>query len=665
MSIVKVLDQQVANMIAAGEVVENPASVVKELLENAIDAKASSVTVEIQNGGISYIRITDDGVGMERDDAKCAFLRHATSKISNADDLECIHTLGFRGEALAAISSVSKIDLITKTADKTMGVALRVEAGKVIRESESGCPDGTTIVVRELFYNTPARMRFLKKDATEAAAVESVVKSAALSHPEVSVKFIKDGRDILHTPGDGVVKSCMYALFGRDFANSMLDVECTERGMKVTGFASTPTASRGNRTLQFFFVNGRPVKSKMLSVALDNAYKERIMKGRFPTCVLMLDIPLGQVDVNVHPAKTEVKFARERDVFDIVYFGVKSALEKSEKSEIKPPMTTVKPAPVDNITEHQTRIEMPLSQPPKYEEKKVTAVEKIDYVTPKERVIEPEEIKARISPKFERSSFGENHFSLRSPAFDRFSKPKTEKQEEKTEIASEKVTVIEQKIEVAVKKEETVAVIEEKATEEKEIFALEEKTSEIRFIGETMNTYIIVEREDSVFFIDKHAAHERIIFEKLRAEKGDVQSQILLTPEIVDTDKTLAAALVENRDELLKLGFDVDDFGDGRIVISAIPDGIDTSDAIAILDSLSDTLKGGARPAFPELMSETMYSVACKAAIKAGQKNSPEELRALAERVLLHDDIRYCPHGRPVMIEMTKTELEKKFKRIV
>ncbi|MBQ7119625.1 MAG: DNA mismatch repair endonuclease MutL [Oscillospiraceae bacterium] len=648
MSKVKVLDQHVANMIAAGEVVENPASVVKELLENAIDAKSSSVTVEIQNGGISYIRITDDGIGMERDDAKCAFLRHATSKISNADDLECIHTLGFRGEALAAISSVSKIDLITKTADSDMGIALRVEAGKVVRESESGCPDGTTIVVRELFYNTPARMRFLKKDATEAAAVESVVKSAALSHPEVSVKFIKDGRDILHTPGDGVVKSCMYALFGRDFANGMLDVECVERGMKVTGFASTPIASRGNRTLQFFFVNGRPVKSRMLSVALDNAYKERIMKGRFPTCVLMLDIPLGQVDVNVHPAKTEVKFARERDVFDIVYFGVKSALEKSEKREIKPPMAINRPDPVDNITEQQTRIEL---SPPE-----VKREEKKDYVTPREKIISPEEIKKDISPNFERRN-PEERVMLRSPIFERLVRRPEEKEETVIPKKRTQENVVNDEVETL-----TAVLPEEKETpvcEKKEIEPI------IKFVGETMNTYIIVEKDETVIFIDKHAAHERIIFEKLKAEKGAVQSQILLTPEIVETDKTLVPILIENREELLSLGFDVDDFGDGRIVISAIPDGIDTSDAVAILDSLSETMKGGARPALPEIMAETMYSVACKAAIKAGQKNSPEELMSLAKRVLLSDDIRYCPHGRPVMFEMSKTELEKKFKRIV
>ncbi len=634
---INVLDKHVANMIAAGEVVENPASVVKELMENAIDAHSSSVTVEIQSGGIAYIRVTDDGVGMEQEDAKTAFLRHATSKISKADDLEGIQTLGFRGEALAAISSVSKIDLITKSRDSDMGCALRVEAGKVIRESESGCPDGTTIIVRELFYNTPARMRFLKKDATEAAAVEAVVKSAALSHPEVSVKFIKDGKDVLHTPGDGLIKSCIYALFGRDFANNMNEVDISERGIGVRGFTCTPQSSRGNRALQFFFINGRPVKSRMLSVALDNAYKERLMKGRFPTCVLMLDVPLGQVDVNVHPAKTEVKFARERDVFDVVYFGVKSALEKSERRSITPPPAPKLPV-IDNVTENQTRIESVIS-----ETKKAETVEK----KLQKPVFEP------VGNIFSRATSSQNRMSMRAAEFSVYDvrpKPKPELYEEKKEIPT---VTAQPKAEVP----------EMSACPEPE--KKEEKKADIRFIGEAMNTYIIVEMGDSVIFIDKHAAHERIIFEKLKASRGEIQTQLLLTPEIIELDKTSAAVLLENRDDISKLGFEIDDFGNGSVALSAVPDGIDAYDAISVLDGLAETLKSGARAEQPEVISETMYSVACKAAIKAGQKNSPEELRAIARRVLHEDDIRYCPHGRPVMIEYTKTELERKFKRIV
>lgn len=635
---INVLDKHVANMIAAGEVVENPASVVKELMENAIDAHSSSVTVEIQSGGIAYIRVTDDGVGMEQEDAKTAFLRHATSKISKADDLDEIQTLGFRGEALAAISSVSKIDLITKSRDSDMGCALRVEAGKVIRESESGCPDGTTIIVRELFYNTPARMRFLKKDATEAAAVEAVVKSAALSHPEVSVKFIKDGKDVLHTPGDGLLKSCIYSLFGRDFANNMNEVDADERGISVRGFTCTPQSSRGNRALQFFFINGRPVKSRMLSVALDNAYKERLMKGRFPTCVLMLEIPLGQVDVNVHPAKTEVKFARERDVFDVVYFGVKSALEKSERRNITPPPAPKLPV-IDNVTENQTRIESVIPATTKTEptEKKI-----------QRPVFEP------VGNMFSKITSDPNRMSMRStefPVYDVRPKPKAEVRKEKCEEEPPAVTV------------EPVAEPPKAdiCNEPKK----KEKNADIRFIGEAMNTYIIVEMGDSVIFIDKHAAHERIIFEKLKASRGEIQTQLLLAPEIIELDKTSAAVLLENRDDISKLGFEIDDFGNGSVALSAVPDGIDAYDAISVLDGLAETLKSGARAEQPEVISETMYSVACKAAIKAGQKNSPEELVAIARRVLLEDDIRYCPHGRPVMIEYTKTELERKFKRIV
>jgi len=654
---INVLGQHIANMIAAGEVVENPASVVKELVENAIDAHSQSVTVEIQNGGITYIRVTDDGSGMEPDDAKTAFLRHATSKISKADDLEKIATLGFRGEALAAISSVSKIDLITKAADAEMGVAVRVEAGQVIRESESGCPDGTTIIVRELFYNTPARMRFLKKDATEAAAVEAVVKSAALSHPEVSVKFIKDGKDILHTPGDGIMKNCIYALFGRDFANNMHNVSQDLHGMKVSGFTCSPQSSRGNRAMQFFFVNGRPIKSRMLSVALDNAYKERIMKGRFPTCVLMMEIPLGQVDVNVHPAKTEVKFARERDVFDLVYFSVKTALEKSEKREIVPPQIQ-KAAPIDNITENQTRIEIP-------EEKQPVPVKTEEVETPEEKK------KDSGVPKMPRFDFNRSSDGIRtvlsSPQMPEYTiKNSSVKEETLPENEPSKVQEYKQENEpVKTVPQAPVASMPVSEDINAESAAQSEAVSDIRYIGEAMNTYIIVESAASVIFIDKHAAHERIIFEKLRASVGAPQTQLLLIPEIMSLDKRAAAALLDNREEVLGLGFEIDDFGDGSVAVSAVPDGIDAHDAVAVLDSLAETLASGARASLPEVISETMYSVACKAAIKAGQKNSPEELFALAKRVLLSDDIRYCPHGRPVMIEYTKNELEKKFKRIV
>ncbi len=655
MSIIKVLDKHVANMIAAGEVVENPASVVKELVENAIDAHSSSVTVEIQNGGITYIRVTDDGKGMDRDDAKTAFLRHATSKISSAEDLSGIGTLGFRGEALAAISSVSRIDLITKAQDADMGSAIRVEAGEVIRESESGCPDGTTIIVRDLFFNTPARMRFLKKDATEAAAVENIIKYIALSHPEISIKFIKDGKDVLHTPGDGVVKSCMYALFGRDFANNMNEVRADEHGIKVEGFTCVPSASRGNRALQFFFVNGRCVKSRMLSVALDNAYKERLMKGRFPTCVLMLTLPLGQVDVNVHPAKTEVKFARERDVFDAVYFGVKSALENSERKVIAPSIPFIKQEPIDNITENQQSLSF--SEKKKEENKGGFAFNK-----PAERnvggfmppIVAPK--KTEASAEIGERSEG----VLRSTYFPPYNNTPKE------EIAKEPAV----EVQVSEVEDEPLIVLDEKPivvpVEEKEEASMPEKADKtFRFIGEAMNTYIIVEFEGSVVMIDKHAAHERIIFEKLRETCGNVQTQILLSPEIVDIDRAAAMALIDNKEEISKLGFEIDEFGDGSVAISAVPDGIDAHDAISVIDKLADNLKRGARAEMPEIMSETMYSVACKAAIKAGQKNTPEELIAIAERVLIKGDIHFCPHGRPVMVEFSKSELEKKFKRIV
>lgn len=635
MSRINVLDKHIANMIAAGEVVENPASVVKELIENAIDAGATSVTCEIQNGGISYIRITDDGSGMTGEDAKVAFLRHATSKISKAEDLEGIETLGFRGEALAAISSVSKIDLITKLRDDTTGTALRVEAGQVIRESESGCPDGTTIIVRELFYNTPARMRFLKKDVTEAANVENVVRAATLAHPEVSFKFIKDGRDIIHTPGDGLLKSTIYAVLGRDFANNTIEVKMSERNITVEGFACTPSASRGNRGLQFFFLNGRPIKSPMLAAALDNAYRERLMKGRFPTCVLNLKMPSRSVDVNVHPAKTEVKFAYERDVFDVVYYAVKSALEKSEKREIVPPRA-LKIEPVDNITENQTKIEV------KKEAEKPVTIQKTELPF----------FEGELEKKPQTFEMPHRTVMRQSFVSPYDAKPEKVENEKPSALPETKPVAVEVKTE-----------IEEPVLPKTQIEEAPERN--IRLIGEAMNTYIIVEEDDKLFFIDKHAAHERIIFEKLQKTVDNPQSQILLVPETISIDKLLASVLLDNKDEVAKLGFDIDEFGDGCVVVSAVPDGIDAASATSTLEEIAELLKTGARAKRPDVLSEIMYSVACKAACKAGQKNSDVELLAIAKRVLCEDDIRYCPHGRPVMIEYTKGDLERMFKRQV
>lgn len=620
---INVLDKHVANMIAAGEVVENPASVIKELVENAIDAGAKSVTIEIQNGGITYMRVADDGCGMSHEDAKTAFLRHATSKISSENDLSNISTLGFRGEALAAIASVSKIDLITKLRGSDIGCTLHIEAGELMHTGDSGCPDGTTIIVRELFYNTPARMRFLKKDASEAASVENAVRAAAMSHPEVSLRLIKDGRDILHTPGDGKLLSCIYSLFGRDFANNMKQVSFSERGIGVSGFTCAPLASRGNRAMQFFFVNGRPVRSRMLSVALEAGYKEQLMKGRFPTCVIMLTLPLDQVDVNVHPAKTEVKFARERDVFDAIYWGIKSALDPVKTAE-QPPAPQVK---VDTVTENQEKLDFPLRE-------KVSAPAAPKIVLPS---IAREETGVQKPPS--------EHYNLRSDFY--------------VEYESRSNTVPEAEATVEPVPEVKEPVNAEKAREE------ERRAADFRLIGEAMNTYIIVERGETVIFIDKHAAHERIIYERLLRERGAIQTQLLLTPVVIELDRSAAAALIENRVEVSSLGFEIDEFGDGSVAVSAVPDGIDANDAAAVVEKLAETLKLGARAENPESLDEIMYSVACKAAIKAGQKNGEHELYELAYRVLMYDDIRSCPHGRPVLFEISKYELEKKFKRIV
>ncbi len=642
---INVLSSHVADLIAAGEVVENPASVAKELCENSVDSGAAAITVEIENGGISYIRVTDDGCGMSEEDAKTAFLRHATSKIKDADDLERIATFGFRGEALAAISAVSKIDLITKERGADFGTAIRAEAGKVIRSGESGCPEGTTIIIRDLFYNTPARMRFLRKDSSEAAAVESVVRATAISHPEVSVKMLRDGREVFHTPGDSSLKSCIYALFGRGFSENMREVKIEERGITVSGFTCTPTAARGNRAMQFFFVNGRPIRSKMLAASLDTAYKERIMKGKFPMCVLKIDLPLSQVDVNVHPAKTEVKFSRERDVFDAVYYGVKSALDRDMREL---PKVAHKTSAVDNVTENQQKIEQNAL---KTEAPKPSAIPSVKKEETKKEAPLPFFAPVKHDfPSFMGSSMAQYEVKKRSEAKAVEIKPEIEP-EAKAEIKPEVKEEV--KPEVYAGTKEAPPQVEEKA----EI--------NLRYIGEALNTYIIVEQGESVILIDKHAAHERIIFEELKKSYGKPETQLLLAPQLVELDVRGAAALLENKEEVLALGFDIDEFGDGSVAVSAVPCGIDAGDAVPILESLSERLLSGARLENPDVLSEVLYSVACKAAIKAGQKNDERELSALAKRVLGSDDIRYCPHGRPVMIEYKKSELERQFKRIV
>ena len=628
------LDRHVADLIAAGEVVERPASAVKELVENSIDAGAKNITIELQNGGMTFLRITDDGCGMAPDDARTAFLRHATSKIRKKEDLACIGTLGFRGEALAAISSVSKIDLLTRAQDAENGVRLHLEAGQVLSEEPAGCPCGTTILVRELFYNTPARMKFMKSDTAEASAAVSVVQQQALAHPEISFRFLKDGQEQLHTDGQGDRMAAIYAIYGRELANNMLPVDGRWEKLHVRGFVTKPTATRGNRAWQSFFVNNRYIKSRLLSAAVEEAYRNQIMVGRFPACVLEIDMPVQAVDVNVHPAKTEVKFLSEKEVFDAVHYAVLSTLSKAPgRPEWKAPTRQDTPVPPEKPT---------AIQPPKpafYQTMQAAEyrrqVTQAKPAAPAQPVLaSPVQIpRAEPAPARQQSFEPPKATPKPEPAPAPAAKPEPQPTPEKAPQtpAQQELPVPEQPF---------------------------------RIIGEALHTYIIVEQGEAVLFIDKHAAHERIRFEALKKENHPVMAQLLLAPLPAELTREEAAAVLENAALLTQYGFEVDDFGGGDLLIRQIPSDVDVEDAKALLQELAGKLLSG-RTLNPEsLRDNLLHSIACKSAIKAGWQTSDAELRRLVQEVLSRDDIKYCPHGRPVCVTLTKRQLEKQFGRV-
>ena len=628
------LDRHVADLIAAGEVVERPASAVKELVENSIDAGAKNITIELQNGGMAFLRITDDGCGMAPDDARTAFLRHATSKIRKKEDLACIGTLGFRGEALAAISSVSKIDLLTRAQDAENGVRLHLEAGQVLSEEPAGCPCGTTILVRELFYNTPARMKFMKSDTAEASAAVSVVQQQALAHPEISFRFLKDGQEQLHTDGQGDRMAAIYAIYGRELANNMLPVDGRWEKLHVRGFVTRPTATRGNRAWQSFFVNNRYIKSRLLSAAVEEAYRNQIMVGRFPACVLEIDMPVQAVDVNVHPAKTEVKFLSEKEVFDAVHYAVLSTLSKAPgRPEWKAPARQDAPVPPEKPT---------AIQPPKpafYQT--MQAAEYRRQVTQAKPAAPAQPVLASPVqiPRAEPAPARQQSFELPKAA------PKPEPAPAPAAKPEPQPTP-------------------EKAPQTPAQQELPVPEQPFRIIGEALHTYIIVEQGEAVLFIDKHAAHERIRFEALKKENHPVMAQLLLAPLPAELTREEAAAVLENAALLTQYGFEVDDFGGGDLLIRQIPSDVDVEDAKALLQELAGKLLSG-RTLNPEsLRDNLLHSIACKSAIKAGWQISDAELRRLVQEVLSRDDIKYCPHGRPVCVTLTKRQLEKQFGRV-
>ena len=644
------LDRHVADLIAAGEVVERPASAVKELVENAVDAGATQITVEVQNGGMTFLRVTDNGCGIAPEDAPTAFLRHATSKIRTKEDLAAIGTLGFRGEALAAISSVSRIDLLTKTAEAD-GVSLHLEGGVVTSQQPAGCPQGTTILVRDLFFNTPARMKFMKSDSAESSAIAAVVQQQALAHPEISFRLIRDGETQLQTSGDGERLAAIYTVFGRELAKNMLAVNGTWEKFHVTGYITKPTATRGNRALQYFFLNGRFIRSRLLSAALEEAYRNQMMTGRFPACVLELQMPLEAVDVNVHPAKTEVKFLNERAVFDAVHYAALSTLSnasgrvamqmpKSPAPDAQPaaPQQTARPAerpaarPAVNPNFYQTMQAGEYRRQAGAQPRTVLASQ-VQYPTRTPKPVEPAMPPVGKAP---------------SP------------------IAPPQPEPVVAPVKPAAKAEPEPAAIPKEpapAPAEPEQLALDLPEQTFRLIGEAFDSYLIAEQGESVLFIDKHAAHERILFEKLKAEEHPIVSQELMAPVSAELTREEAATVLENTEILGKCGFEVADFGDGDVLIRQIPCDVDEKDAVSLLQELAADLLAGKTLAPETLRDNLLHTIACKAAIKAGWHTEGAEAAHLVAEILSRTDIKYCPHGRPVCIELTKSQLERQFKR--
>ena len=665
------LDPHVADLIAAGEVVERPASVVKELMENAIDAGADALTVEIQHGGMSLIRVTDNGCGIAAAEAETAFLRHATSKLRTEYDLEAIGTLGFRGEALAAISAVSRIELLTRTAEEDLGAALSLEGGAVVHREEAGCPQGTTMVVRDLFYNTPARLKFLKKDTAEGAACFAMVQRVALSHPEVSVKFLRDGKQELLTPGDGQVQSALYAVLGRDMALGFTPVKGSGEDMSVSGFVSLPTCCRGTRGYQHFFVNGRYVKSRTMMAALEEAYANQKMVGKFPGCVLHLTTRLNAVDVNVHPTKQEVKFGSDKKVFDAVYYAVKSTLEADRTRpslQVEPPRPAEggRPAeaplrPAEPAPAAPTYREMTLEEFRRTAERPAAPLPLHDFTAPRATGAAPASPAGNGvsgAPISIPQSAGSGAFapptSAAPPARpDGRARPAESTSAPGAPISTARPVGADAHIRPAEAAPAQPAGAASAPPSEEEPW---------RMAGEVLNTYIVVEQGDKVLFIDKHAAHERLNFDRMKAEGYQPMVQALLEPVVFTPPAEEGAALLAQLPLLGRFGFEAEDFGGGALIVRAAPSDVAAGEIPDVLSELAGRLLTGGSADPGAARDALLHTMACKAAIKGGQRNSPAELLKVAQAVM-SGAVKYCPHGRPVAIELTRQQLEKRFGR--
>ncbi len=651
---INVLPQSIANMIAAGEVVERPASVVKELAENSVDAGAKSITVEIKKGGMSYIRITDDGCGIAPDEVLTAFKRHATSKISCEEDLNSIYTLGFRGEALASIASVSRVDIFTKQRENKFGYTASLEGGEVTESGEAGCPDGTTIAIRDLFFNTPARMKFLKSDATETSYVTDSVHKLILSHPEIAVKLIVNGKTVIASPGDGDPKSAIRAVFGRDYLNHLNELSYEEDGIKITGFAGTNALARKDRRQQVFFINGRYIRSKLISAALSEAYQNTMMVGKYPFALIFIEVSGSFVDVNVHPTKIEVRFSDDKKVYNSVFWAVKNALaskkyipeiDMAKKKEAADFMAVRKEiaakkneaSQIDINLLKDTYIKNMMPPETKKNEKKISVSDLL-----KERI--------EGNTFFSKSEMPSLH--MPSPVREENS-PGAEVIKESTEPPAQKA--------------------EETKKENTDTPALKEETKSLKcgvdftVVGQIFNTYIICQMDNKMIIIDQHAAHERIYFEELLEEyknKG-LKSQVLMMPVTVDFDPVSFVVAKDNFASLSSLGFECEEFGTSSIVVRGVPSVMTDSEIKDTVIEIVRLLSGGTADLKKTFMEDVLHTMACKRALKGNTSLSQREMEHLAQRVLSFDSINTCPHGRPIITSMTKYELEKNFKRIV
>lgn len=634
------LPKSIAQRIAAGEVVERPASVVKELLENAIDAGAKNITLEIQHGGIRYIRITDDGCGIAREDVPTAFLSHATSKIREADDLDAILTLGFRGEALPSIAAVSRVEMMTRETSEFVGTRIVLEGGEQISFDDAGCPVGTTLIVRDLFFNTPARMKFLKSDRAEGLAVASVADHIALSHPEVSLRFIKDGREQMCTPGNGDLLSCIHAVYGRDFAETLLPAESEQNGVSVRGFVSKPYCSRGSSAMQHFFVNNRYIKSRSGAAALSEAYKNSVMVGKYPACVLFLTVNPAAVDVNVHPAKIEVRFSNEKSVFDVVYRAAKSALAAdTSRPEAKLPPPSADPSVLRPKSLEGEQLAMPRTAAP-------TDPQVVTPAPVQPKPVAPAETPQQISAYNALLRDIETAFADEDDLPD-LSVPTAVP----TKTAAPAGTG-------------SAPLAETSPVQSTQTAPAAEPAEDFRILGEAFRTYIFAEQGDRLLIIDKHAAHERMLYNELQKDNGVTGCQMLLVPVSVTLSKEEYAAVLAHMEVLTKAGFAAEDFGGGTVLVRACPLNLEREDITALVTEFAGHLLKYHREVLSEKLDWLYHSVACRAAVKAGDHTTDYELYDFTKRLLADPDVRYCPHGRPVLITLSRTELEKQFGRV-